>query len=198
MGGGGVIIPRTVDGQGNEGGILGENCLAVLHPQNVVGLGEQVGGSSQGFQRPLPGGRKAQPFLQMLPQHRGKGGAVQHPGGFHNFFRLGRFCPEAQVGTQPGENLHPPGGEPFRRGKTGGDGQLQHQVGTAGNRCLCPEGFIHNGRVSPLDKVAAHKAHHRRILPQKTFCQVQLSFVPFVQGIVFTNNACNLQNNQTS
>ena len=198
MGGSGVIIPGTVDGQGNEGGILGENCLAVLHRQNVVGLNQQIGGSPQGFQRPLPGGRKAQPFLQILPQCRKKCRTVQYPGSFHNFLRLGRFCPEAQVGTQPGENLHPPGGKPFRRGKTGGDGQLQHQVGAAGHRCLCPEGFIHNGRVSPLDKVAAHEAHHRRILTQKTFCQGKLLFVPFVQGIVFTNNACNLQNQPTS
>ena len=45
-------------------------------------------------------------------------------------------------------------------GQGAGDRQLQHQVGSTGNGGLGPEAFVKQGRVAPLDKIAAHKAHH--------------------------------------
>ena len=49
---------------------------------------------------------------------------------------------------------------------------------------------MHNGRLAPLDEVAAHQTYDAALGIRSTD-SVQLFFVPQVEGVVFADNAGN-------
>ena len=70
---------------------------------------------------------------------------------------------------------------------------VEKQVRSAFQRSLCPAHFLKDRRVPPLDKVSAHQAYDGSLrIPCPD--QIQLPFMPQMQGIVFTDNTGDIQN----
>ena len=111
--------------------------------------------------------------------------------GFQQRIGIRRFRTEADIVAQPGKDRHSACCKAFRGSDGVIDRQLDHKIRAAGNSRLRPLHFIKDGRVSSLDKIAAHDAHDR---VSQLAQEVYLLLVTTVQGIIFTDNAGNFQN----
>ena len=76
-------------------------------------------------------------------------------------------------------------GKPLCRSHGPGQRHLQDQVRTALNSGASPRPAAHDGKVAPLDEVAAHGTHHRRIRPQLAPDLLQQMDVSHMHGIIF-------------
>jgi hypothetical protein len=86
--------------------------------------------------------------------------------------------------AQGPEGLHASPGEALRRAEGPGQGQLQHQVGSAPDGGGGPGPLVHQGEVSPLDEIPAHDADDGGTGPQAAAGFLQQVDVSIVEGIV--------------
>ena len=184
----GVVAACPVDGENLHRAALGEDGLAVFHSQNVIGAGENGGIQSQLIHGGLPGGREGGTGVQLGAEPGGKFLRQECLRGRPQGCGLSGFRAEAEGIAHPGEDLHTPGGEAFGGRQGGGDGQLQYQVGAAFDGGACPEGFVDDGGMAPLDKIAAHGADNGAIGTEFLPDQGNLLLMAQVQGVVFANN----------
>ena len=172
---------------------LGHNGLAVLHPQNIVGPGEQLRGHPHPLHGLLPGRRERDSPVQFLPEQRRKCRVAQRPGRLHQILPLGRFRAEAQGIAQPVQNPHSAGGKPFRRGQAHRHRQLHHQVRPAGHCRFRPQAFVQDGRGAPLNKIPAHGADNGGFRPEGLAHHGKLLPVAHMKRVIFTDNPDNFQ-----
>ena len=108
--------------------------------------------------------------------------------------RIPALAAESQVCHQAGlfKHLDAAVGEPLRRADRPGQGQLQHQVHAALHGGPGTGVLPHDGKIPPLDKVAAHDAHESGIRPQACPHLLQQVGMAVVHGIVFYNDTSDL------
>ena len=174
-----------------DGQPLGENGLAVFHPQGGVGQSQGAGSfrAQQGLHGPLPPGGKGQPRLVLKPERLGKVRGEQRLGQMEQQRRVRDLAAKIEMGSPQGPGQgHAPGREALGPGAGPGEGQLRHQIRSGLQGALGPGPFIQHGGGPPLKKVAAHDAANRRAFGPGFFQKPQM---PPVKGVKFTNNRRN-------
>ena len=131
----------------------------------------------------------------MAAQSSGKIIGQQSPGGIHQQIAVCRFGTEADGIAKSAENGYAAGGKTLGGGQGILHRQFQYQVGTAHQRCFCTVHFIKNGRMTPLNKVAAHEANNTGFRAEGGPDGIKLLFVAQVERIVFANHPNGLQIN---
>ena len=109
-------------------------------------------------------------------------------GGAHQGLRIRGFRAEAQCITKGRQSPDTSGSEALRRGQGGIHRKLQHQVRSAAQCCLCPEGLVDDGGHSPLNEAAAHGADDGAVGSEPLTNGRKLLAVAQVQGVVFAND----------
>lgn len=175
--------PPPGDGQGLHARRQGPQ---IFHPQVVVWAGQAVGPH-----RRLPGRREGQPTgqpgLQPLRVVRTIQSRRRRPQGR----QFPRLTAEGEHVHHPrgGQQAHRPPGKGLRRRHGPGSGQLQHQIRPAGEGQGRPAPLVREGALPPLDPVAAHDAHHRRVRPQGPPRPGDVPGVSPVEGVVFCDDS---------
>jgi hypothetical protein len=170
-------------------------CLAVFHPQNVVGRAKHPRRSGVGnlFHGPLPRGGKAVPGSQFLPQQVGKFRCAQCLRCPLQPLRVGAFAAEGQMrhDSGAGQHLRAAQAEALGRGDRPRQRQLQHQIRAGAHGGLRPDVLADNGKSAPLHKISAHGADNRGVRPQQIPDAGNLVEMPGMQRVIFCDNSCN-------
>ena len=174
---------------GGDGAAQGIEGAQVLHPQVVIGTGEDLRPlrSQQGRHHSLAAGGEGHPFVQKAAQARPVCLAVQAGGRRGQGGRVPALAAE-------GEDVHhaagPEQGDGARSKGLGGGGrphcgQLQHQVRPPGQGPARPGPLVRCGAGAPLDPVAAHDSDDGAVRTQEPPGAGDLIGVASVEGIVF-------------
>ena len=190
IGGGTVVVALPQNGIWLHRAVLRQDGFAVFYSKNIIGTLQQIGVI---LQCGGSGGREGQTLVKLLTQSVLKVVRQQRFCGRYQGTGIAGFCAEAKKITKSAKNLYAAGGKALRRRKGIGKRQLQHQIGAAEKSRLRPEGFMEDGRIAPLDKIAAHQANDGAILTEFGTDGVELLFVTVVKGVIFANNADSFQ-----
>ena len=168
---------------------LPQDGLAVFHPQDIVGAGQQR--ARAGFQflgRGGAGRRKGRAARQMPLQPLGQGGAVHQAGSAHQQAGVGDLGAKGQrVAAQGGQQRHAGGGKALGAQAGIGGGQCRDQVRAGLQGRLHPHRFRQQREPAPLHggRADTHGDASRAPRPQ----HLQLGGVPVVERVVLGNDA---------
>ena len=77
----------------------------------------------------------------------------------------------------------------LRRRNAPGQRQLNDQIGPAGARGAGADMLVKDSRRPPLDKIARHDAHDRRVSARRSAALADMVEMALVEGIVFTHDS---------
>ena len=189
----GTALPAN--GQRAQGEPAAQQRLAVLHAQNVVGRFQQrrLFRSQQGGYRRLTAGRVGLSRVQPTAQGSGILRREQAASQLQQRRRLAALAAKHQIRHHAGggKYLDAAIGKGLRRGHSPGQRQLQHQVRAALHDGPGPLVLANQGKITPLDEVAAHGADNGGVGSQQPPGLLQQAQMPAVQRIVFYDHTCN-------
>ena len=189
-----MIAAAPVNGQWLHGRILRQDCLTVFHSQNVVGSFQQSGIQAHSGKRRLTGSREGHTLFQLLPEQGREFFTEQSRCSILKLLRICCFSTETKSVAEFSQNGDTAGGKTFGRGEGIFNRQLQNQVCAAAQSGFCTDGLIDNGRGSPLNKIAAHKADDCGFRAKKLPNPINLFLMSQVQRIIFTDDSDGFQN----
>jgi hypothetical protein len=190
-----VVASLPDDHQRLHSTVLGQDGLAVFHGEDVVRPEYKLRIGSQSFQSSLTGSREGDSLIQLAAKQGRKLGTQQDPGGVHQGSGIAAFAAKAQIVAERAQNGHASGGEALCGGKHIRGGQFQHQIRSGQHRSPGPKGLVHDGRVAPLDIIAAHQADNGCVLAEIFLDPTDLLVMPPVEGVIFAYDSDDFQKN---
>ena len=122
----------------------------------------------------------------MPPQMTGEGGGEEGFGGGEEGGGIGMLCTEGHLVAEAAQNGHGSGGKALGGGEGILHRKLQHQIRPRLKRSPCPEHLVEDGRVAPLDEIAAHQADDGCLFRRCSTYHGHLFCVTQMQGVIFT------------
>ena len=190
-----MVIALPADGENIQISLLLQDRLAVFHSQNIVGTGKNIRIRAHSGQSGLAGGREGKSLVQLLTEQWREFFGKKGAGSVQQTIFVCSFRAEADCVTNFAQYSHTPGGKTFRRRQRGCDGKFQNKIRTGQDCGLGPEGFVHNGRVTTLDKISAHCADDSSVRTEMFPNTADLFGVSPMEGIIFANDTNGFQKN---